>query len=831
MPRRSRDYFEERPVLSQRQHKLPVLSQRQHSAQNHPPSTRVMPGSRRRWIDGEYHIFPGWTKFAELCIGTPEPCRPTLHCYYCYGWLPLPYDPESESAPTHLRARLRPSSAGHGEWSRTTRVMRLAERQVRGMVEQEVRSWFGEDEVSFMFHFSPAVDLIFLSDGIMHLDTPFSRLLGKPPIMVAGMTPSTVKGGFVRAVLNAGYHVELAGGGHYNAAALRSKVAEIQSKIPPGVGITLNALYINPRQFGFQLPLWQEMRKEGLPIEGFCVAAGIPSTEKVAEIIEGLRNAGIRHVAFKPGSVQGIRQVVNIAAANPDFPVLQWTGVRAGGHHSYEDFHQPVLQTYWAIRQQSNISLVGGSGFGAADDVWPYLSGEWSVHYEMQPMPFDGFLFPSRVMVAKEAHTSSSVKSRTSLSPPPVSTTVIGMGTYVKPTGSILTEFDDTVFKLTKEKRVACKPWFGWKKDGSVVKELGDMMYDWFLSFLCTQILLTICLPILQDSLWAAEDIEAVFDQDPQRVRILQGPMAVKHSKVKDEPIKDLLGNINSALVQRLLESMYGGDESKVPTIDYLSANPTALPAPPNLKRSVANDEVVYKFGAVLPDSSAWLETLAGPEPGWLRALVTSTTIVQGTSYINNPHGPTSCAPLWAKSGRCLQRRPAHIVFKAVEIKFIPDSKLINVIMFEDHRNVSVPLTLQFEYKSSLGFAPIHEITAGRNTRIEEFYWKLCAVEQFCAVLSNQAISALVDVVFYRGITKQGGMERDSENEPCQPQPHLKKTFKDAALHEVVNSIATSTGSLLEIVHPFSFTQVGNFCASEKLYRMNLFHQTNIKYF
>ena len=58
--------------------------------------------------------------------------------------------------------------------------------------------------------------------------------------MVAGMTPSTVKSGFVSAVLDAGYHIEPAGGGgHYNAAALRDKVAEIQAKIPPGVGITL----------------------------------------------------------------------------------------------------------------------------------------------------------------------------------------------------------------------------------------------------------------------------------------------------------------------------------------------------------------------------------------------------------------------------------------------------------------------------------------------------------------------------------------------------------------------------------------------------------------
>ena len=99
------------------------------------------------------------------------------------------------------------------------------------------------------------------SDGKIHLDTPFSRLLGKPPIMVAGMTPTTVKAGFVSAVLRAGYHVEPAGGGHYNAVALRAKVAESQKQIPAGVGLTMNSLNINPRQFGFQFPLWQEMRR------------------------------------------------------------------------------------------------------------------------------------------------------------------------------------------------------------------------------------------------------------------------------------------------------------------------------------------------------------------------------------------------------------------------------------------------------------------------------------------------------------------------------------------------------------------------------------------
>jgi fatty acid synthase subunit alpha, fungi type len=354
----------------------------------------------------------------------------------------------------------------------------------------------------------------FSDDRTIHLDTPFSRLLEKPPIMVAGMTPSTVQGGFVSAVLNAGYHIELAGGGHYSAAALRGKVAEIQSKIPAGVGITLNSLDINPRRFTFQFPLWQDMRKEG--------DRRLLRCRWHSHYREGCRNhrrtqkAGIKHVSFKPGSVDGIRQVVNIATANPDFPIiLQWTGGCAGGHHSFEDFHQPILSTYRSIRACSNIFLVAGSGFGAADDVLPYLTGDWSVErYGVQPVPFDGFLFASRVMVAKEAHTGSSVKD--------LIVAAAGVedaaweGTYTKPTGGILTvrsglgepihkvatrgvklwkEFDDTVFALPKEKRLACmskhktevitklnndfsKPWFGWKKDGSVAYDLGDMTYE-----------------------------------------------------------------------------------------------------------------------------------------------------------------------------------------------------------------------------------------------------------------------------------------------------------------------------------------------------------------
>jgi len=73
-------------------------------------------------------------------------------------------------------------------------------------------------------------------------------------------------------------------------------------------------------------------------------------------------------------------------------------------------------------------------------------------------------------------------------------------------------------------------------------------------------------------------------------------------------------------------------------------------------------------------------------------------------------------------------------------------------------------------------------------------------------VQKDCAFAALVDVVFYRGITMQRAVERDSENRSnyamCAVNPsRISPTFSDAALREVVDSIATISGSLLEIVN------------------------------
>ncbi|TKY88280.1 hypothetical protein EX895_002632 [Sporisorium graminicola] len=350
--------------------------------------------------------------------------------------------------------------------------------------------------------------------GRIMLDTPMSRLLGKPPVMVAGMTPTTVQASLNAATVQAGFHIELAGGGLHDETKLRRRVDEILKQAPSASGLTLNSLYINPRQWSFQLPAWLQLSREGAPIDGMCVAAGIPSPDKAQELLTSLKQAGLRHVSFKPGSLDGIKQVCKIAQQNPNFAImLQWTGGRAGGHHSAEDFHDPIVQSYDLIRACPNLVLVAGSGFTSADSFWPYLSGEWSVERGLPPMPFDGLLFGSWAMTAKEASTSLAVKQ--------LIASTEGCGdkdwqkTYDGPIGGVMTvlsemgelvhqvanratllwsELDRDLFKLSKDKQLSYlsknktklvqrlnsdfqRVWFPCNATGEVLDDVLDMTY------------------------------------------------------------------------------------------------------------------------------------------------------------------------------------------------------------------------------------------------------------------------------------------------------------------------------------------------------------------
>ncbi|MCK0176639.1 type I polyketide synthase [Mycolicibacterium sp. F2034L] len=253
-----------------------------------------------------------------------------------------------------------------------------------------------------------------LPDGSIKLSTKFTRLTGRSPILLAGMTPTTVDAKIVAAAANAGHWAELAGGGQVTEQIFNDRVDELVELLEPGRAIQFNSLFLDPYLWKLQLGgkrLVQKARQAGAPIDGVVVTAGIPDLEEAVALIDELNTLGISHVVFKPGTVEQIRSVIRIAAEVSATPVIvHIEGGRAGGHHSWEDLDDLLLATYSELRSRSNITICVGGGIGTPERAAEYLAGRWSQVYGFPAMPVDGILVGTAAMATLEATTSPQVK-------------------------------------------------------------------------------------------------------------------------------------------------------------------------------------------------------------------------------------------------------------------------------------------------------------------------------------------------------------------------------------------------------------------------------------
>ncbi|KAJ1501769.1 3-oxoacyl-[acyl-carrier-protein] synthase [Coelomomyces lativittatus] len=663
-------------------------------------------------------------------------------------------------------------------------------------------------------------------------------------------------------------------------------------KTQRGDALSINIMFLNPRQWAFQYPLVQQLRKEGYPIAGVCVAAGVPSPDVAHEIIENLTAAGIQHISFKPGSTDAIKQVVQIAASHPTVPIiLQWTGGRAGGHHSYEDMHTPILETYSSIRKCENLVLVAGSGFGGVSDTLPYLTGDWSLKYHCPSMPFDAVLFGSRMLVSKESKASDAVKELI-VNCPGVENELEWEKTYEKPTGGILTvrselgepihkvatrnvllwkELDDTIFKLPKEKRLialkekksylidrlnkdAHKVWFGKKADGTIadleemtylevlqrfidlclikkLKKWIDLSYSLLINeflvrveerFTNTQLEVTSCInsdllksdpnelvkqflikfpsietqllttedvlffisicqnprykpvpfiPLFdenfenwykKDSLWQSEYLEAVPDEDPQRVCILQGPVATRHANKVNVPVKEILDTVYQGQIEAIQKSFYSDPNSVISEREYLTE--FTSDQSPRTFLNIDKERNQFFLSDQLPSLKEWLNVLTIDASQWFRAILLSPHFVQGSMFCNNYlkrlFSPRVHMAVSVFKDKCILQLEKSSAPNLV-MTYDENNKEISVIVthhFEDEKKVE--LNLIFRYHPETAFSMIHEVMEQRNERVKQFYgalWNtyLCKepkdtfeikhvvdrqhIARFCKVIQNDA--------------------------------------------------------------------------------------------
>ncbi|VEH06240.1 type I polyketide synthase [Corynebacterium kutscheri] len=259
-----------------------------------------------------------------------------------------------------------------------------------------------------------APQLITLPDGETKVQTAFSKLTGNSPILLAGMTPTTVDADIVAAAANAGYWAEMAGGGQYSEEVFNFNNTNLQKQLEPGRSAQFNSMFFDRYmwnlQFG-QQRIVSKARAAGSAINGVTISAGIPELEEASQLIKDLRRDGYPFIAFKPGTVAQIYSVLDIAQANPEQEIImQVEDGHAGGHHSWVDLDQLLLSTYKDIRHHRNVVLVVGGGIGTPEKAAAYITGSWARSYGHKNMPVDGILVGTAAMACKEAKTTPAVK-------------------------------------------------------------------------------------------------------------------------------------------------------------------------------------------------------------------------------------------------------------------------------------------------------------------------------------------------------------------------------------------------------------------------------------
>ena len=251
-----------------------------------------------------------------------------------------------------------------------------------------------------------------VADG--RLATAFTQSTGYSPVMLPGMTPTTVDPEIVAAAANAGHWAELAGGGQHTDGILQENLHTLGRLLQPGVNAQFNALYLAASQWRRQIEGPNSIlraRAAGAPINGVVISAGIPPVEEAVELVEKLHVANIPWVAFKPGTSAQVEEALCIADALPQTTVIvQLEGSAAGGHHSLEGLDDVLAATYARIRERDNVLLAVGGGIGTPARGAEYLLGTWAQRFGLPAAPVDAIMVGTAAMAAKESTASESVK-------------------------------------------------------------------------------------------------------------------------------------------------------------------------------------------------------------------------------------------------------------------------------------------------------------------------------------------------------------------------------------------------------------------------------------
>lgn len=231
-----------------------------------------------------------------------------------------------------------------------------------------------------------------------------------------------------------------------------------------------------------------------------------------------------------------------------------------------------------------------------------------------------------------------------------------------------------------------------------------------------------------KDSLWQSEDIEAVIDEDAERICILQGPVSAQYSNVANEGAKDILDNINKQYIDFVRRDFYSGRvPEKAISTDTAQRRRQLLGF-----RSNNVDVTQYSTGYLLSVAShgsanaeAWFEDIRRNFSGWIRAVLSDEYITQYRARrVANPMRrillPKASFVLQIDEDKCeitLFQRSGDLNATLLEISSL-DGRDIAAYLHHTRDTRTLTLPLQFSFDPSARTSGLVENMQGRNNRI-----------------------------------------------------------------------------------------------------------------
>ncbi|KAL3426493.1 Fatty acid synthase subunit beta 1 [Phlyctema vagabunda] len=246
-----------------------------------------------------------------------------------------------------------------------------------------------------------------------------------------------------------------------------------------------------------------------------------------------------------------------------------------------------------------------------------------------------------------------------------------------------------------------------------------------------------------KDSLWQSEDLASVVDEDAGRTCILQGPVAARYSLTIDEPIQQILDEIQQGHISRIVQHRYGKDQTVIPPMTLAPWEQT--PVPPHCTMYHEGGMLHYQISSsvqdnLLPNEQEWFQCLAGRSGTWFFDLIMSRDIVHGATYIANPIRRV-LAPVRGMHVEVTQTSNEDFITLALHEResgrapFIEAQYSVTIrretdILVEFHIRANVesailPIVFKFAHNPDMPLHPVYEVIQERNERLQDFYYRL----------------------------------------------------------------------------------------------------------